>query len=337
MDDTARLHDVLREPPDIDAAALRLAGVVLRTPLIGSEVLDALVGARVLLKAEVLQRTGSFKFRGAYNSLRLMSGSRGGVVAFSSGNHAHGVADAARLLQMPAVVVIPRDAPATKIHKVERLGAEIVFYDRARDDRELMAATIAAERHATVLPSYDAAPVIAGQGTVGLEAAHQAAEAGLRLDLMIVPAGGGGLLAGVALALARHSPATRVYSAEPVGLDNHARSLAVGRRMRNAVDAHSICDALLAPLPGRLTFSLSQPLLAGGVVATDQEVCNAMAFAFEHLKLVVEPGGAIALAALLAGRIEARNRVIGIVLSGGNVDEATFHECLARAQPWWRH
>jgi threonine dehydratase len=316
---------------DIVRAAARLEGVAVRTPLLGSPALDESVGGRVLFKAETLQRTGSFKIRGAYNRLKQLvetGREQGGVVAFSSGNHAQGVAAAAGMLGMRSVIVMPSDAPAIKIANTRDLGAAVILYDRWTEDREAIAAAIAADRGATVVPSYDDPGIIAGQGTVGLELARQAASLGLTLDRVYVPASGGGLAAGVALALATESPATAIYVAEPAGFDDHARSLAAGARIANDPSRRSICDALLASLPGALTFAINRERLAGGVTATDDEALTAMAFAFHTLKLVVEPGGAVALAALLAGRIDARGKVIAIVLSGGNVEPALFRRAI---------
>jgi threonine dehydratase len=315
---------------DVVRAAERLKGVAVRTPLLGSERLDALTGGRILLKPEVLQRTGSFKIRGAYNRLKQlveMGQAGGGVVAFSSGNHAQGVAEAARLLGMKAAIVMPSDAPGPKIDNTRRLGGEVILYDRWTEDREAICARIAAERGATVVPSFDDVGVISGQGTVGLELAADAKALGLALDAVYVPASGGGLAAGIGLAL---DAATALYTAEPSTMDDHARSLAAGERVANDPASRSICDALLAPMPGKITFALNQRRLAGGVTATDDEALQAMAFAYETLKLVVEPGGAVALAALLAGRIDARGRTVGIVLSGGNVSPDLFARALGQ-------
>jgi threonine dehydratase len=319
---------------DIAQAAERLRGVAIRTPLLGCDRLNALTGANVLLKAENLQRTGSFKIRGAYNRLKELvelGQTRGGAVAFSSGNHAQGVAAAAGLLGMRAAIVMPRDAPPIKLANTRRLGAEVILYDRWTEDREAIAAAEACARNATVVPAFDDPGVIAGQGTVGLEIAEDARALGAPLDAVYAPAGGGGLTAGIALALERLSPATRICTAEPASCDDHARSLAAGERLSNDPASRSICDALLAPTPGRLTFAINRPRLSGGVTATDVEVLRAMAFAFDALKLVVEPGGVVALAALLAGRIDARGRTIAIVLSGGNVEPALFARSLAVA------
>ncbi|MFN0153073.1 MAG: threonine/serine dehydratase [Gaiella sp.] len=311
---------------DVDAAAARLAGLAVRTPLLHSPALDERVRARVFLKPETLQRTGSFKFRGAYNRLSaLTAGERErGVVAFSSGNHAQGVAAAAALLGMRATIVMPADAPAAKRSRTEAFGAAIVEYDRERDDREAIARGLAGELGATLVPPYDDPYVIAGQGTVGLEIAEDLERAGAAPDLVAVNVSGGGLIAGVSLAVTRRFPGARVFAAEPAGFDDHARSLAGGSRLRNTRVTGSICDALLASEPGELTFEINRALLAGGVAATDEEVERAVAFAFRELKLVVEPSGAVALAALLDGRLDAEGKTVVIVLSGGNVDAEAF-------------
>lgn len=315
------------------AAAGRLAGVARRTPLLAGTPLDALAGARVLVKAECLQVTGSFKIRGAWNRLVQLSPAEraAGVVAFSSGNHAQGVAEAARRLGIRAAIVMPADAPRAKLDNTRALGAEVITYDRVRESREEIAARLAAERGATLVPSYDDPHIIAGQGTVGLEIMEQAAETGLVPDDVVICCSGGGLAAGSALAIRAHSRATRVWVAEPAAFDDTRRSLAAGERVANAPGGASICDALLAPTPGRLTFPLMRDLVAGGLAVTDEEVRTAMVAAFGHLRLVVEPGGAVALAALLAGRLACRGRTVAVVLSGGNVDAGLYREVLAGA------
>ena len=316
---------------DVDAAARRLLGVALRTPLITSPVLDALAGARVFLKAETLQRTGSFKFRGAYNRLAAipLDERAGGVVAFSSGNHAQGVAAAARLLGMPAVIIMPADAPRAKRDRTVALGAEVVLYDRAREDREAIARSIAEGRNAVLVPPYDDPLVIAGQGTAGREIIEDLATLGLVPDVIAVTASGGGLAAGIALAVKSRIPGVRLYTAEPAGFDDHLRSFESGRRELNAALTGTICDALMARTPGELTFAINRRLVSEGVSATDQEVVTAVAFAFHELKLVVEPGGAVALAALMSNKIDIRGKIAVAVLSGGNVDAELFYRLVA--------
>jgi len=321
------------EPPDlaaIEAAARRLAGHAVVTPLLGSRDLDARTGARVLIKPEMLQRTGSFKFRGAYNKMsQLPKGTN--VVAFSSGNHAQGVAAAAQLLGLPAAIVMPADAPAIKIANTRSYGADVIVYDRHREDREKVAARIAAERNATLVRPYDDPDIIAGQGTTGLEIAQQCRANSIAPDVVLVPAGGGGLIAGCATALSALMPAVKIYSVEPSGFDDTARSLAGHARVANQPGASTICDALMAGTPGELTFAVNDRLLAGGLAVSDAEVQAAMAYAFRTLKLVVEPGGAVALAALLAGKLDIAGRTVVIVCSGGNVDPATFCRALEAA------
>ncbi|MCO5131012.1 MAG: threonine/serine dehydratase [Xanthobacteraceae bacterium] len=311
---------------DIDAAARVLAPFAVRTPLLSSPTLDAATGARVLFKAEVLQRTGSFKFRGAFNKMSAIpqAARAGGVVAFSSGNHAQGVAAAAQLLGMRATIVMPADAPLAKRERTKGYGAEVVLYDRLREDREAIARGLAAERDATLVPPYDDAEIIAGQGTVGREIADDLAALGLAPDIVAAPASGGGLVAGIAVAIKARYPNAMVMTAEPEGFDDHARSLRAGRREAHDGKAQTICDALMAAMPGEITFAINRVLGVRGVVASDAEVGRAVAAAFAELKLVVEPGGAVALAALLAGRFDARGKTVVIVLSGGNVDADLF-------------
>ena len=322
---------VLPTAADVDAAAPRLADVALRTPLVTSPVLDALTGARIFLKAETLQRTGSFKFRGAYNKCSSIPqrDRAGGVVAFSSGNHAQGVAAAARILGMPAVIVMPSDAPRPKRERTAALGAEVVLYDRVKEDRQAIAQDIATRRTASLVPPYDDRLVIAGQGTVGREIIEDLAKMGLLPDVVAVTASGGGLTAGIALAVKASAPHANVYTAEPEGFDDHARSFRSGRRERNAALTGTICDALMAQTPGELTFAINQKLVGQGAAVSDQEVAAAVAFAFRELKLVVEPGGAAALAALLSGKIDVKGKVAVAVLSGGNVDPELFYRLVA--------
>ena len=319
---------------DVQAAAGRLRGHVLRTPLLRHPALDAAVGGgTVLVKPEPLQRTGSFKLRGATNAaLRLDPAARAaGIVTHSSGNHGQAVACAAARLGLRALVAMPSDAPAIKVEATRRWGAEITFFDRRTTDREALAPRLAAERGgATVLPPFDHPDVIAGQGTVALELIEDARAAGHdALDALAVCTGGGGLVAGCALAAEGLSPATEVWAVEPEGWDEYGRSLRAGLRLGNDGAGDGLCDALLSMRPGALTFAVNGPRLAGAAVVTEAEVLHAMRFAFEHLKVVTEPGGAVALAAVLAGKIPAAGRTVGVVLSGGNVDPAVFTRALA--------
>jgi threonine dehydratase len=318
---------------DIRAAAARLAPVAVKTPLLRSPALDRIAGTTVLIKPELLQRTGSFKFRGAYNKIsRIPPERRGqGVVAFSSGNHAQGVAAAAQLLGAPATIVMPSDAPVIKVENTRGYGAQVELYDRDREDREAIAREIQARTGATLVPPYDDPDIVAGQGTIGLELVEQASAMGHRLGLVLAPCSGGGLMAGVATAVKALSPETDLMTVEPEGFDDMARSLASGKRERNLPGRRSLCDALMSPLPGILTFRINRQLARGGLFASDAEVQRAMAFAFRELKLVVEPGGAVPLAALLAGKAEAAGGTIALVLSGGNVDPSVFCAALAAA------
>lgn len=317
---------------DVQAAALRLAGVALRTPLLGGTPLDELTGGRVLLKLESLQRFGSFKIRGAYNRLaQLSAGERkAGVVAFSSGNHAQGVAGAAKMLGIRATIVMPADAPRLKLENTRTLGAEVVLYDRYREDREGVAARVLAERGGTLVPAFDDPHVVAGQGTCGLELMQQAEELGFTPDQVLIGASGGGLVSGSALAIRSLSQATGIYAVEPEAFDDIRRSLAAGRRVANPPEARTICDALMSSPCGAIPFALMRHHLAGGVTVSDDEVLAAMAYAFRTLKLVIEPGGAVALAAVLAGKLPLAGRTTAIVVTGGNVDPETFCRALGR-------
>jgi threonine dehydratase len=316
---------------DVAAARARLAGQVVRTPVLRNPLLDEMSGGTVLIKPESLQRTGSFKLRGATNALRRLdeAARRRGVVTYSSGNHGQATACAAASLGMTATVFMPSDAPRIKAESTRRWGAEIVAYDRATDDREALTTAFVEKTGAVLIPPFDHPDVIAGQGTLALELIEDAAEAGLSMDALMVCTGGGGLIAGCALAVEGASSATRVYAVEPEGWDDTGRSLAAGARVENPPGGSTLCDALLAKIPGALTFAVNQPRLAGGLTVTDAEVFAAIAFAFSQLKLVVEPGGAVCLAALLAGKLPAKGQVVGVVVSGGNVDAAVFARALA--------
>lgn len=323
-----------KHPPtysDVLAARRRLGSLSCVTPLIEHPVLNALVGARVLLKAENLQRVGAFKFRGAYNKIAQVDAATypGGVVACSSGNHAQGVAAAATLRGFRSVIVMPADAPRMKIERTKAFGAEVVAYDRVTEDRDAIAREICEKRTAAYIHPFDDPDVIAGQGTVGLEMMEQAAALGTIPDVVLVGASGGGLIGGVALAVKEKSPGTAIWSVEPAGFDDLARSLRKGARERNAVLSGSICDALLAATPGELTFEIAKQNLAGGLSVTDEEAKAAVRFAFRELKLVVEPGGAVSLAAILAKKLPIEGKTVAAVLSGGNVDPSLFADIIA--------
>lgn len=326
-----------REPDfgDIEAAARRLAGRIHRTPLLRHPRLDEAGGAEVALKAESLQRTGSFKIRGALNCL-LAAAEREGlprrVIAYSSGNHAQAVAAAAASLGIPATIIMPHDAPAIKRRLTARHGAEIVLYDRHRESREAIAERLLGREGGMIVPPFDHPDVIAGQGTLGLEIAAESAHA--PPEVALVPAGGGGLIAGTALALRQAFPDIAVYAVEPEGADDTARSLAAGRRLANQPLPRGICDALFAPMPGELTFALNRRLLAGGITVSEADVLGAMRFAFTHLKIVIEPGGAVALAAVLARRLPLAVRRVVVVASGGNVDPDLFVRALTEGRDW---
>jgi threonine dehydratase len=320
-------------PDDVAAAHRRIAPHIVRTPMLRNAALDARTGATVLLKPEPLQRTGSFKLRGATNALRRLDARqrRRGVVAYSSGNHGQAVACAAAALDMPATVFMPAHAPAIKQAATRAWGAQVVLYDWQTEDREALARVACEATGAVLIPPYEHADVIAGQGSLALELIEDAAAAGLALDTLLVCTGGGGLVAGCALAAEAAGAAMRLFAVEPEGWDDTARSLAAGARLANAPGAPGLCDALMARLPGELTFSINRARLAGGLVVSEAAVREAVAFAFRHLKLVVEPGGAVALAAALAGGADLRGRVVGVVLSGGNVDVPVFLRLLEAA------
>lgn len=317
---------------DVRRAAERIAGHAVRTPLLSNPFLDERVGGRVLLKCETLQRTGAFKFRGAYNALAALgrAARERGVVAMSSGNHAQGVAEAARLFGVRATIIMPTDAPATKMQRTERSGGRIVTYDRASEDRDAVAARFIAEHGGTLIHPFNNTQVIAGQGTIGLEIAEDCAAAGIRPDAVLMPTSGGGLSAGIGLAVRDWSRDTEIVLVEPEGFDDYRRSLAAGHVVANERSAGSVCDALLISQPGELSFAINRAHAASGVAVSDAEALAAVAFAFRELKLVVEPGGAVALAAVLSGHVEARGRALVVVLSGGNIDGPVLAEALAR-------
>ncbi len=317
---------------DTEAAAARIAPYAIRTPLLENAVLNARLEARILLKPEMFQKTGSFKFRGACNRILLIPQAERarGVVAFSSGNHAQGVAAAAKVFGIPATIVMPSDAPRAKIDGTRSHGAEIVFYDRNKDDREAIAERIRAKTDGTLVRPFDDAGIVAGQGTIGLEVARDAAALGLALDAVLVPAGGGGVASGIALALSGTMPATTVISVEPENFDGMRRSLAAGARTPATGRPLSVADALMAPMPGEIPFAVARGRLGPGIAVSDDEMVRAVSFAARILKLIVEPGAAAALAALLAGKVAARNRTIAVVLTGGNCDMETVFDACAR-------
>ena len=311
---------------DIRLAAERLAGRAVRTPLLASDVLDELTGARIFIKPECLQKTGSFKFRGAYNAISSLSEAERafGVVACSSGNHAQGVAEAARLLGVAATIVMPADAPSIKIERTKRSGAQVVTYDRANEDRDAIAGEICKRTGAVEVHPYNNAQVIAGQGTCGLEIAEDIEKAGHSCDRVLVCTGGGGLTAGVALAIHDRFPQAKIHTVEPEGFDDYRMSLEAGKRVGNERLSGSACDALLAPSPGEIGFAINRERIESGFVVSDEEAFEAMRFAFLELKLVVEPGGAVALAALLQAGRQFSGETIACILSGGNVDPSTY-------------
>jgi threonine dehydratase len=310
---------------DVRAAADRIAGVAHRTPVLTSRTLDERVGAQVFLKAENLQRIGAFKFRGAFNAISRLTPEqlRYGVAAFSSGNHAQAVALAARIAGTKAVILMPADAPPTKLAATRGYGAEVVEYDRYTQDRVALGKELATERGLTLIPPYDHTDVMAGQGTVALELIEEVGH----LGALLVPVGGGGLMAGCATAATAMSPGIRMIGVEPAAGDDHARSLAAGERVEIDVP-RTIADGQAISTPGELTFAVNRRLVDSFELVSDEEILVAMAFAFERLKIVLEPSGASALAALLAGRIRGLPERVGVVLSGGNVGLDRFVELL---------
>src|ERR1700744_3883925 len=315
---------------DIEAAAARIKGHAVETPLVESPALNERLGGRILMKLETLQRVGAFKFRGAYNRLVQLTPEEKvrGVVAFSSGNHAQGVALAAKLLGVPAIIVMPADAPALKIANTRGYGAEVKLYDRLTESREKIAEEVAKTRGAIVVPAFDDPHIIAGQGTAGLEMVAQAKAVGAEFDMVVSPASGGGLIAGVSEAIKHLTPKAEIWGVEPTGFDDMAMSLRAGERIEIHPTTRSICDALESHCPGVINFPMLQGNLAGAVGVTNAEVAEAMRYAFSRLKLGVEPGGIAGLTALLTGKVEAKGKTVGVVLSGGNVDPELFAQVL---------
>ena len=312
----------------IDAAALRIAPHIIETPLIESPRLNDKLGIRLLVKAECLQHTGSFKLRGASNAVWSLDDTVKDVVAFSSGNHAQGVARAAASRALQATIVMPKDSPASKIEGTKAYGASVVLYDRYNETREVIGANIAAKKQAHLIKPYDDVRVIAGQGTVGLEIAAQAAAKQAKVDAIVCCCGGGGLIAGLSIAASDQIPTVKIWSAEPEFYDDTLRSLTSGKIETADINQPSICDAIVTPKPGQLTFPINKQLLSGGAVVTDRDVLQAIATAFKHLKIVVEPGGAAALAAVLTGQYPQGSRTVVAVASGGNIDPQVFRQAL---------
>ena len=324
------MSSIVPDVGDVMEARLRLKDWLVATPTLESAVLNERAGTRVLVKAECLQHGGSFKIRGALNRLLLLGhGERSaGVVAYSSGNHGHAVALAAQWLAVPATIVMPRDAPETKQSSVRRLGAEVVLFDRYSDDREQIAASVAHERGAALVPPFDHPDVIGGQGTLGLELAAAAQARNLDLSAALIPCGGGGLIAGCSLAIKAVFPKCEIHAVEPEGYDDTARSFAAGSRQKLDSLPPTLCDGLMSAMPGAISFAINKDTLAGACAVRDDEVLDAIALAARHLKLVVEPSGAVALAAALRGG-HARHSCIGVVVSGGNVDAAVLVRALS--------
>lgn len=314
----------------IEAAAERLAGHARRTPLLSSPFLDEIAGRRVFVKAECLQHTGSFKFRGGWSAVSALDPElrARGVIAFSSGNHAQGVALAARCHGAPAVIIMPEDAPRQKIDNTRALGAEVVLYDRHSGDRDAIGTGLSQDRGLTLIKPFDEPQVIAGQGTTGLEIAEQAGAEGIERADVLVCCGGGGLTSGIALALEAKAPGLRARTVEPVGFDDAARSLASGEIQTNAAGGSSICDAIVTPAPGRITFPIMARLCGPGIAVSDEECLRTMAAAFARLKIVLEPGGAVALAAALYHPDQVEGDAVICVASGGNVDPDMFRGAL---------
>jgi threonine dehydratase len=323
------MNNVLPTVDDVVDAHARLRGWLVETPVLESDAINDRVGARVLFKAECLQHSGSFKIRGALNRLLQLAAAErdAGVVAYSSGNHAQAVALAARWLKLRATIVMPADAPKVKLERTRAFGAEVVLYDREREDREAIAAKIAEQRGAALVPPFDHPHIIAGQGTLALELGREARARHTQVDALYVPCSGGGLVAGCALAIKSKSPACAVYAVEPRGFEDTAASLAADERRSVGHGATTLCDGLRAPLPGAITFAINRRELAGALAVDDAQVRSAMVAAMQHLKVVVEPSGAAAFAAVLA-RPRPHAACIGVVLSGGNVDDALFADVL---------
>ncbi len=316
---------------DIMAARQRIKGHAVVTPLLSSPDLDQRTGARVFVKAEPLQKTGSFKFRGAYNRISQLTAEerQRGVVAYSSGNHAQGVAFAARTFGVKATIIMPADSPRLKIENTRGYGAEVILYDRFGENREAIGQRISAETGAILVPPYDDPAIMAGQGTIGIEIIEQLNELGLSPDVLLCCCGGGGLMSGISTALQHLSPATAIYAVEPVNFDDTRRSLEVGHQLSNATGPMSICDAIVTPTPGKLTFPINLAYLTGGLAVSDAEAAEAVAYAARVLKITAEPGGAVALAAAITGKVAMAGKTVAVVVSGGNIDPSLHAAIMA--------
>jgi threonine dehydratase len=317
---------------DITAARQRIKGHAVVTPLLASPDLDQRTGARVFVKAEPLQKTGSFKFRGAYNRISQLTADerQRGVVAFSSGNHAQGVAFAAQTFGVKATIIMPKDSPRLKIENTSGYGAKVILYDRFGESREIIGQRISDETGAVLVPPYDDPSIMAGQGTIGIEIVEQLSDMGLSADIVLCCCGGGGLMSGISTALHHLSPSTAIYAVEPVNFDDTRRSLAAGHQLSNAPGPMSICDAIVTPTPGNLTFPINLAYLKGGLVVSDAEAAEAVAYAARVLKVTAEPGGAVALAAALGGKVDLAGKTVAVVLSGGNIDPS-LHAAIVAA------
>lgn len=324
------MSDQAPDYASIAAAQKRIEGQAVITPMLSSPRVNAMLGGTLLIKAECLQRTGSFKFRGACNAVAMLDDDVRCVVAWSSGNHAQAVSAAAATRGMRAIIVMPEDAPAAKIDGTKALGGEVVTYDRYNESREDIGTRIAAENNAAIIPPFDYAPVIAGQGTIGAEVGEECKQRGITPHQLVCCTGGGGLLAGVSIGFHHHFPEAEIFAAEPENFDDFRRSLESGEICRVAPDARSICDAILTPQPGEMTFPINQQHCSKGVVFSDDDALDAMAFAWAHFKIVVEPGGAAALAAVLNGAIDVKDKTTVVIVSGGNVDRQMFERALSR-------
>lgn len=314
---------------DIADAAERIAPFAVKTPLLTSPLLNDALGGTILIKAEMLQVTGSFKFRGACNAIQQLDDTARPVVAWSSGNHAQAVAYAAQTRGVDAIIVMPEDAPHTKIQGARDFGADIVTYDRYSESREEIGQALAEKYNAVIIPPFDSLPVIAGQGTIGVEISDQLDALGLAAEQVLCCTGGGGLLAGLSLGLHHHKPDVKIYGAEPEGFDDFKRSLDAGTRLRNDGKGRSICDAIITPMPGEITFPINKEHVTDSLVVSDDEVLYAMAMAFKHLRLVIEPGGAVALASVLKNKIDVAGKTSVVIATGGNVDKNIFDRALA--------